>query len=203
MEQKKLNNAAISAKLGSPDSCLEVIAGVYSLIREAVDSNWVYIDDCHKLEEYVYETLIWNAVRNYAPEKGDFKPYFRMRLRSTVARYRGRSQERLKRNGKVASLEGIAEKAAESGAEPFDIADDSTDVEKKVTAKESVMEKVALLAEGDPRKEMILTAWIMGYTNISELARLLADKRGTSESSERVFIQRYKDRCRTVLANAV
>lgn len=203
MNQTQLNIAAVAAKSGSSEDYFEVLKGIHDMIADAVDKNWNFIDDIHDMEDHIYNALIWNAIRNYKPDKGDFRPFFRMKLRSTIFTYRKRSAKNRENYGKQVSIEEQNEKAAEGNGKPLEVKDFLTDVHEKVEERETIKEKVALLAEGDNRKEMILTAWLNGYEETAEIARLLADKRGTKSQSERVFITRFKNRCQKAYYSAV
>jgi hypothetical protein len=63
-------------------------------------------------------------------------------------------------------------------------------------------EKIALLAQGDSRCQMILYAWMNGCTNDSELASMLAHRfPNTKPESHRKFIRRFRKECQKRLAD--
>ena len=76
--------------------------------------------------------------------------------------------------------------------EPKDVL---VDVEGDVLLKE----KVALLAQDDPRKRTILEAWIRGCTNDTDISTLLAQRFGGNAKCHRIFIQRFRSRCQSQL----
>ena len=81
----------------------------------------------------------------------------------------------------------------------FDPEDVLADVEGEVLTKETV----ALLAQDDRRKELIVGSWKLGIDNNSEISRLLAQSIGGNPESHRKFIQRFRADCREMLATAI
>jgi hypothetical protein len=57
--------------------------------------------------------------------------------------------------------------------------------------KLELRERVALLAEGDPKRRMILKAWYNGY-NDSETGEMLAHLFGGKSESHRMFARRFR-----------
>lgn len=62
-----------------------------------------------------------------------------------------------------------------------------------------VKETIALLAQNDRRRNLILNAWTKGYTDDRELSSILADTLGGNSESHRKFIHRFRNSCRTQL----
>ena len=81
----------------------------------------------------------------------------------------------------------------------YEIEDVLANVENIVIGNDEVKEKVALLAQGDYRKETVLNAWINGNTNDSEISRALACAIGGNESGHRSFVKRFRTHCRQQL----
>ena len=81
----------------------------------------------------------------------------------------------------------------------YEIEDVLANVENIVIGNHAVKEKVALLAQGDYRKETVLNAWINGTTNDSEISRALACAIGGNESGHRSFVKRFRTYCRQQL----
>ncbi|SCA85314.1 hypothetical protein [Bacillus glycinifermentans] len=73
------------------------------------------------------------------------------------------------------------------------------DVSANVVGEVLLKEKIALLAQGDPRKKTILAIWSRGCTNDSEISSLLAKRFGGNPESHRIFIQRFRSRCQSQL----
>lgn len=91
------------------------------------------------------------------------------------------------------SIEGMRDEGKASW-EPKDVL---ADVEGAILLKE----KTALLAQGDLRKEMILTNWSRGCTNNTEIAMLLAQHFGGNIEGNRKYIQRFRLKCQRELAS--
>jgi len=86
----------------------------------------------------------------------------------------------------------------------LEVVDVLADVETITLSNQGLMEKVALLAKGDPRRLAILKAWSEGETNDLQLAKELACSfPEVSESGHRKFIQRFRIECQKRLANAI
>lgn len=76
---------------------------------------------------------------------------------------------------------------------------DANRFEEGIEEQESLHEKIALLAQGDRKKEMILSAWVNG-TNDSDISILLAQELGGKAESHRTYIKRFRAKCKDVLA---
>jgi len=85
----------------------------------------------------------------------------------------------------------------------FEVEDVLANVEDGIIERESVNEKVALLAKGDSRRMAILNAWADGEFNDLELSRVLAHSFGGQENTHRKFIQRFRIECQERLLNAI
>lgn len=80
--------------------------------------------------------------------------------------------------------------------EPVDVL---ADVESEVRTKETI----ALLAQDDRRKKMILGSWTDGNDNNSKISSLLAETLGGNTESHRKYIQRFRAECREILSTAI
>lgn len=84
----------------------------------------------------------------------------------------------------------------------FDLEDVNAVVEDNVLANASLQKTTALLAKDDRRKEFVLNAWLVGFTNDSELSFVLADEfKDVQASGHRSFIKRFRNDCRTLLSS--
>lgn len=84
----------------------------------------------------------------------------------------------------------------------LEVVDVLADVETNTLSNHGLLEKVALLAKGDPRRLAILKAWSEGETNDLQLAKELACSfPEVSESGHRRFIQRFRIECQKQLAS--
>ncbi len=60
-------------------------------------------------------------------------------------------------------------------------------------------EKIALLAQNDLRKKVILECWTDGFTNTTEISALLAQRFGGNSETHRKFIRRFQLHCQREL----
>lgn len=74
--------------------------------------------------------------------------------------------------------------------EPEDL---EVDIENDLILKETV----ALLTQGNRRKEIIVEAWLNGIYNTSKISRMITELLGGKDSSHRIFIQRFTKECLT------
>lgn len=67
------------------------------------------------------------------------------------------------------------------------------------SAELEIKETITLLAKDDRRRTTILTEWMNGNTNDTDISSILADTIGGQARSHRIFIQRFRIECRTEL----
>lgn len=80
--------------------------------------------------------------------------------------------------------------------EPVDVL---ANVESEVIRNETI----ALLAEGDCKKSMVLQSWADGNGNVMEISRSLARSFGGNIESHRKSVSRFRTECRNRLATAI
>lgn len=70
-------------------------------------------------------------------------------------------------------------------------------IDRIIEAEENIelKQKISVLANGDRKKELILTAWANGLTNDLELSRLLAQSLGGKAEAHRKYIARFRAKC--------
>jgi hypothetical protein len=157
---------------------------VVELVESASRSIWHRIPDVTSFEHTCYV----NIGKQLA--KGDIKSVTAMAryyINRAVARHIKRSKfERFK------SVEELSTKTDdEVDLKVFEPVDVLANVESVLEIKETI----TLLAKGDRKREMILTAWSNGSTNDSELSDTLASVFGGQARSHRIFIQRFRIEC--------
>lgn len=64
-------------------------------------------------------------------------------------------------------------------------------------------ETITLLAKSDRRRELILTEWMNGNTNDTDISDTLARVLGGQARSHRIFVQRFRTECRTAITVAI
>ncbi|WP_079516570.1 hypothetical protein [Rossellomorea marisflavi] len=70
------------------------------------------------------------------------------------------------------------------------------DTEAEVVFKE----RVTLLAQGDPRKTLVLEQWSKGVSDNKAISELLAQLFGGKATGHRSFIKRFRTECREMLS---
>ncbi|MDR4959643.1 hypothetical protein [Bacillus sonorensis] len=173
MENQKINRMRIAAESGA----------IPYVLRE---SNRIahLIPDFTSFEQECYQAIGY-ALERYLENGREKKALIQKTIRQVKARVL-----RNRRSRKELSIDAINEE--ETVWEPEDV---SANVVGEVLLKE----KIALLAQDDPRKKTILAIWNRGCTNDSEISSLLAKRFGGNPESHRKFIQRFRAHCQSQL----
>lgn len=186
MKKEQLNMLATSAQKGCVHSRDRILSYFTPIIRRESQRIWYLVKDETFFEAECYKHIL-QAIKHFNPRKGDFislamSNIFRKR-REHICRYSiGRDTLLPLDHGEVSILETLK--------------DDLADVPKKVLLNE----KVALLAEGDIRKRLVLNEWMKGCADDSSIAAFLAKRIGGKKESHRRFITRFRTSCREILA---
>lgn len=187
MDKNKLNALALKAKLGCKKSLWEIKAELIDEIHKMSNHNWHSIRNEAKFEESCF-TRIDSAVRAFDPRKGNFYNLAMFKINSCL-------KESRKRFSEAPVVISLSEKPSEIELEST-IIDDSAVIDDRLM----VNEKIALLAKGDPRKEMILKLWASGVNKTKYIAGVIAKNQGGNISSNETYIHRFRARCRRALA---
>lgn len=67
------------------------------------------------------------------------------------------------------------------------------------SAELEIKETITLLAKDDRKRKLILTEWMNGNWNDTNISSILADTIGGQVQSHRKFVQRFRIECRTAL----
>lgn len=189
-QQQKLNNLAVRAKNGCVTSKESIIAYYLKLINHLSLKHWYHLNDEAEFSACCIKR-IEDAIRRFNPSKGTFDWQVKWRIRQALFAYTKRGTEARERLIYAdAPIKGREEETVGDH-----IQDVLADVEKKMIAKE----RVALLAQGDSRRETVLNAWMSGSDNDSELSKLLAQLYGGKAESHRRFITRFRTECQRLL----
>lgn len=185
------------AKGGCKDSMWKIKGEFVSLIHTLSDKNRNAIRDIAKFEEGCFRRIEY-AVTTYNGSKSRFFSFvFR-----TLTRYLSSERERYRYYRRGFETIGMSYRNEDGEEVEIEIVDILADVENEVLNGTEV-EKIALLAEGDPRRLAVLNAWKQGCYNDSDLALLLAKQHGGKSESHRKFISRFRAKCQTALADAI
>lgn len=163
---------------------------IVQYVHRKVDEVSHLITNTEKLEDNIYKEL---------------KSYFRSREKRSIKRIRyivdreiSQAKKRYgKQNTIVFSDLAVANDNGESELD-FEPVDALAGVEDTAINKFSLMEKVTALASSD-RELFVLKAWSNGFSD-SEISSALASRFGGNPNSLRVFVNRFKVRCRTQLS---
>ncbi|MEV2911311.1 hypothetical protein ABNF65_22555 [Paenibacillus larvae] len=187
MDKNKLNSLALKAKLGCEKSLWKIKAELIGEIHKMSNYNWHSIRNEAKFEESCF-TRIDSAVRAFDPKKGNFYNLAMFKINSCL-------KESRKRFSETPVVISLSEKRSEVELEST-VVDESAIIDDRLM----VNEKIALIAKGDPRKEMILKLWASGVNETKYIARVIAKNQGGKISSHLSYVHRFRARCRRALA---
>lgn len=153
---------------------------VVKLVEQTSNTIWQRLPDVTSFEH----TCFVNIGKELA--KGNVKSVTAM-ARMYINRAAARHLKRTKFE-RYRSVEEMTDDDTAGNFEP-------TDVLANVESVLEIKEAIALLAKGDRKRDLILTAWLNGSTNDSELSNTLASVFGGQARSHRIFIQRFRIEC--------
>ncbi|WP_154059174.1 hypothetical protein [Bacillus paralicheniformis] len=173
MKEKQFNRLKLAAESGAIPYVVKESERLASIVP-----------DFTSFEQECYQ-VIGRTLENLADNGREKKALIQRLIRETRHRFMKNRSKRFQ-----VSIEELSE--GESIWEPVDVL---ADVEGEVLLKE----KIALLAQDDPRKKTILEIWNRGCTNDSEISSLLAERFGGNPESHRKFIRRFRLHCQDQL----
>lgn len=197
MLNEKLNSLAERAKEGCSSSFEEIIKHflpkIHSLRR---------LSSCFLTDESAFEWSCFQRIRR-AISKFDplrHKSFERIVSADLMATQRTYYLRAKRSSHVVVYLEEHSTRDKEGNTATYEesLLDVLANVESSVVAKEMI----ALLAEGDPKREAILIAWCDGCFNDSKISELLAQLFGGNIDTHRKAIQRFRKHCKAVLAKS-
>jgi hypothetical protein len=194
LTNEKLNTLALKAKSGCYESFEAIVRHYLPVIQKISRRYRIYLDDESAFEWSCYLRLK-NAIAQYNPDKcKSFGKFVSLKLRSARIAYYSRFRN--KEHPNFEYFDEFFDKDQEKETFKDSLVDVLADVESSIVAKEMI----ALLAEGDPKREAILIAWCDGCYNDSKLSELLAQLFGGKAESHRKAITRFRKHCQAVLA---
>jgi len=195
VNEEKLNILVEEFRDGSEEALNTLCKMFLPVIQWHSEQIW------HKIEnqtEFECRCLlkIKKALANFDRRKGSFRSL----VTNIIMREKYDFLARRKR--KISDVLSLDEHLTdhEGNKRYLEVVDVLADVESTVIDSQSVNEKIAFLAEGDPRKEFVLRHWTNGGYNDKELSNVLANVFGGKSSSHRRFIQRFRIKCQRRLA---
>ena len=167
---------------------------VIKLVNEASERIWHKVSDVTSFEHTCYRNIGIALVKEKVKSVGGIATRIITRAEAWHVKNRGCEQ--------IQSLESLAGLDDEGKDKPFEIIDVLADVERYVIGDIRHKEIASFLAEGDDLKAEILNAWTDGYTNDTELSRVLANSFDMKSTGIRREIQRFKTACKKRLLAA-
>lgn len=198
INEQQLNKKVLKAQGGCKSSKWEVIAHFLPKILETVQKNWWKVVNEEDFEEALFEAVS-HSIKNFEPSKGKFATLVSKNIYERYVEYTNLEKRPLlaRRIYKTYTVDQLRT----DGDMEYDIYDPhGVSLENEALADVFVREKIAFLAEGDKRNDIILRLWSDGYRSVSFIARVLADNLGGKEETHRKHIQRFKETCRKRLA---
>lgn len=189
MNRQKLNSLVVSYKNGDEDALNELYREIGPLIESASLEVEKFIHDFTEFDCRVLRELK-RLVKTFDIEKHDFVSAAKAIISRTKAQYIRRDSRKSKM---LVSMQAI-ESPDDDEKLGFQIQDPLAGVEEKILHKE----RVTLLAQGDPRREVILMQWSKG-ANDKSISELLAQLFGGQAETHRKFILRFRTKCREIL----
>ncbi|QDX93596.1 hypothetical protein EEL30_15600 [Brevibacillus laterosporus] len=191
---KKIERTVIAAREGCHISRDLVYREFIPIINNYAHNNWFKVQNEATLTNRLLAKLD-ETIKDYNVERGSFHKLVRINLERSFRLF---IKSRKYCNGNLTPLHKNVD---EDGNTLADLLPDIlVDIESNVIEKESVKEKIALLAKGDLRKKAILLAWSDGFYNDSALSELLTQLFGGKPDSHRRAITRFRTFCQAALS---
>lgn len=197
MRKELLKSIIEKAQIGCEESLWRIRVEFSSLVYYLSESNRNELKDVSKFEEGCFQRID-HAVRAW---NGDHSTLPTL-IYSSLTRYLARERRKYQRYKRSYEVIGMSYRNEDGEEVEIEIVDILADVENEVLNGIEVG-KIALLAEGDPRRLAVLNAWKQGCYNDSDIALLLAKQHGGKSESHRKFISRFRAKCQTALADAI
>lgn len=163
---------------------------VVRYVQKSVDEVSHFITNTEKLEESIYKQL---GSYFHSKEKRSIK-----RIRQLVDREISQARKRYGKQNTILFSDLAITKDNDDSELEFEPVDALAGVENTALNKFSLMEKVTALASSD-HELYVLNAWSHGDSD-SEISLALASRFGGNPKSLRVFVNRFKLRCRAQLS---
>lgn len=197
MTDEKLNNLGHRARNGDTGARWEVKAYFQRFIHQLSEANRNRVRNQADFEEECYK-IIDATIDRFDKELGNLRQLVVNFLKRRLGRTTRRHEERLKKYGVSLITMQYTEPDDDTPLE-YEVPDDLAIIDRDLELKE----KIAFLAEGDPRKMAILNAWTYKQFSDSSTAVLLAQSYGGKAESHRKYVSRFKSQCQKALAYAV
>lgn len=189
MNRERINKLAASYQDGNDRALSELFSAVNPLIEQASLEVEPFVEDFTKFDCRVVRN-IEKLLETFDRATQDFYSAVKGVVNQDKARFIRRNSRKRNEDVMFSALEGQSE---EDLGLQFEAA--NTDPEDEIMYRE----RVTLLAQGDPKKELVLSQWSKGAEDKS-ISELLAQRYGGLAESHRKFITRFKTDCQTALS---
>lgn len=196
MNRKELNNLVALYQTGDELAINELFKAVNPMIEKVSSEIEFAVENSAKFDcRMVYK--IKKLLEKFDPDKHDYISSVKTLLTQEKSNFLRRHRRKLD-SVQMSAFDG----SEETDSPGFQFEDTSAKFEDEVIDSVTVKEKIALLAQNDLRKKMIIQEWLKGADDKS-ISKLLAQRLGGNWDSHRRFITRYKAECRSLLAETV
>lgn len=195
----QMNMLAIEAKNGSQESFDKLATHYLTYISKFTDAAWYRMSNEASFECRCIQRLK-QALKTFDPDKDDFDSLAKFRIKQAFLLFLKLGKRKTPKA--PLSIEKLKEKSEEDNeSNPFDIEDKRAESEiyEGINAKEIV----STLAGGDLRKEIILSCWSEGIYNETKISELVAQRLGGNVRSHCKYLQRFRDKCKSLLIEMV
>ncbi len=192
-----IDELAIAYKNGDTSVYDELCDKVFKLIAKESEKVWYKLKNSVELECRCLKQIDRILSNHFDPAKDKFSSllfYNMSKERSFFLEKRGRQTP--------VYIEALASVDDSGEAKPFELEDNESNFELAFEERDGLNEKIALLAQDDKRKLLILTEWSNG-TSDTKISELLAQSLGGKTEAHRKFIQRFRKQCQGRLAGAL
>ena len=186
LSREEINSLVVSYQKGNEEAINDLFLAINPIIEKASNELDRIVLDVTKFDCRII-MKVKRLAETFSKERHDFVAA----VKAIVSNEKSDFINRRSRNLEEISYEFLAEPDGGEDSLGYQFTDLSEDVEEEVLFKE----KIALLAQGDSRKETILSQWTKGATDTS-ISELLAKHFGGKAESHRKFISRFKSELR-------
>lgn len=183
MSKNQLNSLVMSYRNGNEQALDEIFRKVNPLIERASSELDHLVGDVTKFDCRVILKAKQLVEKSFDTTKGNFISV----LKTTISKEKSDFLNRRTKNLDEISMEFLAEPQGDELGYQFEASDNTED-------EILFNEKIALLAQGDQRKTVVLNEWSKGAADKS-ISELLAQRFGGKSESHRKFITRFKTDC--------
>lgn len=189
MDKTQLNILVASYQGGDELALTGIFNSINPIIERTSRELERFVEDSTKFDCRM-ALKVKKLIETFDKEKHDFYSA----VKAIASKEKADFLRRRSRKGQHVSMDKLeSPEGADVGGYQF--RDTRTNTEEEVLLKE----KIALLTQGDSRKEIIVSEWSKGVQDDKSIALLLTQQFGGSIHTQRSFLQRFRLKCRSLL----